>query len=240
MAAYQLPGTFQEKAAAVKGAILDGVKSVLDARRAKRLATDPDILNAKAREGALAEKQKAQLMGGPVANIGSPAIQNKAFGEQAKAEADWHKAEGQANQLQSFVDLARSPEGNQVAAGILPVAVIRELVNRVNQNELKLSGGGLSVARRLENWVSKGAQGKPSEDTLRDMEAFSKAVLDAQGAVYRGDVSGTNRRYGSTFDTEPPVTPRQSRAAAQPAAPAVPVVGGTFNGEKVLKVTKIK
>jgi hypothetical protein len=155
------------------------------------------------------EIQKAKLAPGALSGIIDPSIRNNVEREWAKADDALQQKTGDAQRLQDFVDAARS--GNQAAAGNIPLAELRELVNRVNTTELKAQGGQ-SVARRVDNWISTGATGKPTEAQLKDVEQLSKMVLNGAVTTRNGTVSRLNQ-MGAKI---PPAAPALTAASVGP------------------------
>lgn len=176
------------------------------------------------------EIAKAKLAPGYVAEIQNPAMQSKAINDWTAANNEYQGKVGDAQRLLNFVQAARS--GNQTAGSMIPIAEVREIVNRLNTQELSAAGGG-SVGRRVSNWVSTATEGKPSDGALRDAEDFARLGLNAAKTTYGGKIAGLNA-LGAKFPNEPPAAPG---AAPQPAGYTVgqPI---TIKG-KPMKITKI-
>ena len=161
--------------------------------------------NAQATEGVDIDKavqteiRKAKLAPGAVSEIQSPTLQMKVIGDYTKASDEYQGKVGDAARLKAFVDAARS--GNQAAAALIPITEVREIVNRVTNQELQAVGGA-SLARRVENTLSTLGTGKPSEDTLRDVEQLSGLVQNAAKTTFHGKVNTLNT-LGAKFPTEP-------------------------------------
>jgi len=199
----------------VNKAIQTYAQQASEQERTVATETNPDVIGARVRQrvaeaqatapidvskAVQTEIQKAKLAPGAVSGILDPALQRKVIDDQVKAASDYRGKQGDAQRLQDFVDASRS--GNQAASAMIPIAELREIVNRVNMQELQAAGGGTSVARRVQNWLSKNTEGKPSDATLNDIQALGNIMQNAAKTTYRGKITDLNA-LGAKFDTEP-------------------------------------
>ena len=152
------------------------------------------------------EIQKAALAPGALSGIIDPAARSQAQTAYTGALKDYAGKAGDAARLQAFVDAARS--GNQSAAGMLPIAEVREIVNRVNTQELNAAGGG-SLLRRVDNALSKVTTGVPSAETLNEMEQLGRIAQQSAKTAYGTIAMGVNA-LGGKLPLEPPTLPGTS------------------------------
>jgi hypothetical protein len=210
---WQMPGTPTDKQKAVNAAIQKAVDDANQTEATVRRETDPRVIKAHTDQAVTTavatERAKAALAPGAVAGINDPVLQRKAIDDFSKADSEYRGKEGDAARLQAFVDAARS--GNQAAATMIPIAEVREIVNRVNSQELK-AAGGVSALRQVQNWLSGKVEGKPSEATLNDVEQLGGLMLDAAKTTYRGKTTSLNTTLGSKFPTEPTASARTAAA----------------------------
>src|SRR5579863_2441866 len=115
---------------------------------AEAAATEP----IRARANADAQAYLMKQVGGPLQNVMDPGERARISGDYMKANDAYAEKAADAKKLLDFVAAART--GNQSAAGLLPVAEVRSLVQRVNTQELNAAGGG-SAMRRLANLSDK-------------------------------------------------------------------------------------
>lgn len=207
----------------------DAIKYIAEKEQKAYEATDPNIRRGKAataaaeaavtepiRAHALADAQvyANKLQGGPLSAIINPQERNEVSQAQIKANADYQEQAATASRLKQFVDAARS--GNQAAAGLLPVATVRELVNRVNTQELQAVGGG-SIFRRIENGLEKAGEGRPSDATLNDIAQIANMAVGSAAQKYTGVVRNLNQNHRTTFDEKAPQSSLPSSTSSQRA-----------------------
>lgn len=149
------------------------------------------LIPGKVAAGIQIEKGKAALAG-PMGAIVDPQQRSHVENILDSAQKDYGSKVSEADRLKELVQQARN--GNQTAAGLLTVDAVRTIVNRVNGQELSAAGGG-SIGRRIENAASKGWQGRPSEDTLKDLEQFADVSRDVAKKSYKSTVGSVNSRY---------------------------------------------
>jgi hypothetical protein len=208
---------------------LKGINAVVEKHgqnireREKTIATetDPRVLAARTQQSVntavATEKAKAALSPDLFAGIIDPAAKSRAISSWDAAEKEYRQKESDAQRLQEFVTAARS--GNQAAAGLVPLAEIRQIISqRINQQEIQMAGGGVSVGRKLENFVSSKVQGRPSEDTLNDIDSLSNIMLSAGKRTYSGNMLRL-KKLGYKGSLEPDELPTQKPAAGPPPPP---------------------
>jgi hypothetical protein len=166
-------------------------------------------------------KAEAAQAPAPLQHILDPAIRTQISGDQAKASDEYQQKTGDAQRLQLFIDGARS--GNEAAAKMVSLGEVREIVNRVNQTELKNAGVGMSIGRQLSDLYNTNANGRPSDATLSDIEKVGKSMLASGKTIYQGKIQNLNNQ-GAQYSLEP---------AAGPAAPAAPKAIALKNGGSV-------
>lgn len=156
----------------------------------------------------------------PLRGIVDPVVRGQVAAEQAKASDEYQQKTGDAQRLQLFIDGARS--GNEAAAKMVSLGEVREIVNRVNQTELQNAGVGMSAWRRATDYLAGTFHGRPSKETLDDVEKVGKAMLASGKTIYQGKIQNLNNQ-GAQYSLEPAAAP----AAPKPAgsAPASGVGG---------------
>jgi hypothetical protein len=185
--------------------------SQLVGEQEKTIATESnrDVIGARVNQAVQTEIQKAALAPGALSGIIDPAARSQAQTAYTGALKDYAGKAGDAARLQAFVDAARS--GNQSAAGMLPIAEVREIVNRVNTQELNAAGGG-SLLRRVDNALSKATTGVPSAETLNEMEQLGHIAQQSAKTAYGTVAMGVNA-LGGKLPLEPPTLPGTANPA---------------------------
>lgn len=206
---------------AAKAGDVEGAKKILDeaaeyaAAPGKAAAVSAAEVPSRISAAVQTEIAKSRLAPGAVAGIMDPVLQRQAITEANKANDEYQGKVGDAQRLQQFVDASRS--GNQAASAMIPIAEVREIVNRVNSQELQAAGGGVSMWRKVSNWAATAAEGKPTDATLSDIEQLGKMMQGAADRTRRGKLQGINTNMGAKFPLE------------APEVPAAAAGGGTVN-----------
>lgn len=114
-----------------------------------------------------------------------------------KDSKDYADKIGAAKQLQDFVAAAQS--GNKAAPGLIGIAELRQLVNRVNRQELEaVSGSAGSAYDRLQGMLGKLTEGQPIPPAvLKDIASISRTTEQAARRTYEYKVNVTNQTYGA-------------------------------------------
>jgi hypothetical protein len=159
-----------------------------------------------------AEIQKARMAPGALSSIIDPATRNQALTQWNQADKEYQIKAGDAARLLSMVQAARND--NQNAASLLNIAEVREIVSRVNTQELQAAGGGVSALRNIQNWLSAKTQGKPSAATLNDVDQVGKLMLGAARVTRNGIINHLNTGLGAKI-------PLETGAAAAPSGAPV-------------------
>jgi hypothetical protein len=181
------------------------------------LANNPQLIGGAARKAAAVanaevpahvaqataeEKAKAALAPGALGGIADPAIQHQVASAQIAAQNEYEGKVGDANRLNAFVDAAKS--GNQAASAMIPLAEVREIVNRVNKQEVSAASGGVSALRSVENWLSSKTEGKPTDAQLNDIQTLGNLVKRSAQVTRDGKITNLNTNYGSKFPIDAP------------------------------------
>lgn len=194
-----------------------GTKAATEAAATSPITTRTAIATAVGTRAAEAAQAPQALRG-----IVDPAVRTQVAGEQAKASDEYQQKTGDAQRLQLFIDGARS--GNEAAAKMVSLGEVREIVNRVNQTELQNAGVGMSAWRQVKDYYAGNVHGRPSLDTLNDVEKVGKAMLASGKTIYQGKIQNLNNQ-GARYPLEP--------AAAPAAAGASPAATHTLNGHPI-------
>lgn len=170
---------------------------------------------SKAELPAEIEKIHAQqgMLGPELANV-PPHLVSAATGDATKAGQEYAEAQSAANDMKTFVDLARA--GNKVAYAYSPVEGVLTLntgrgVKRVNMSEIASYGGAGSAFDRVSGFLGKQLTGASvPADVLDDMESLHGAIADNASTLYKNKLNVINAAYHSKFQ---PVTLGQGGSA---------------------------
>ena len=174
-------------------------------------ATNPAIQNAEVSravrtQGALlpgeiqksVQTQVALAKNSPEAfgAIVDPAARHKAEDQYEKDSSDAADKVAAANQLKAFVAAAQS--GNKAAPGLIPIAAVRQLVNRVSSKELQsVSGSAGDLVDRVQGKISGLTAGQPiPAEVLKDISSISDLQRQAAKSTYAQKVDIANKTYG--------------------------------------------
>jgi hypothetical protein len=201
-------------AAANHGAGMSNAAINFAARKAgaEEAAKGPaQVANEVAKQKALAANSTEMFAG-----ISDPATRRAAQADYQKYTTDFFDKNQNAAQLQDFIAAAKS--GNKAAPGLIPMGVVRTIVNRVSTPELKAQVGG-SVADKVEGWLKGATEGQPiPSDILDGMSQIADIEARNNRAAYENKVNALGATYGGNAR---PALPR----AAQP-----PAAGGAAQG----------
>lgn len=156
-----------------------------------------------------------------------------------KAEGTYRTAAQSADELSGFIDAARA--GNKVSAQAVPLEgtlaiITSQGVKRINRTEVESIQGAGSLFDTLMGKVGKLVSGQPlPNDIQEDFKKLADLLKKSAYKTYKDTHSSTVKRYG--LKDEQPL-PDPSAAVSGPGG--VPAVGGTFNGQKVLKVERVQ
>lgn len=133
----------------------------------------------------------------------APHLVGPASAAAEKAGDEYANAVAAANDMKTFVDLARS--GNKVAYAYSPTEGVLTLntargVKRVNMAEIGSYAGAGSAADRLQAFFGKQLKGASiPEDVLNDMESLHESIAGNARTAYGNKLKNVNTTYGSSF-----------------------------------------
>lgn len=183
-------------------------------------AVDTETATApiKVNEQVQTEIEKAKRAPGAFSSVLDPAARTKAIADFQKSSDEYADKMGAAKQLQDFVSAAQS--GNKVAPGLIPIAEVKQLLNRVNRNELQsVSSSAGSAYDRLQGFFNKWTDGQPIPPAvLRDTATIANVMANAAQRTYQNKVAINRQVYGSK--AQPVTLPGSQTSAAVPAAVA--------------------
>lgn len=165
-------------------------------------------------------KLKAQQAMFPSPTVGvAPHLVGPATAAAQKAGVEYVAAQNAADEMQSFIDLARS--GNKVAYAYAPTTGVLTInagnqVKRVNMAEIQQYGGAGSFLDRVQGWAGKQVSGQSiPADVLNDMEQLHQQLAINSHDTYGKNLAVVNGVYGSQFQ---PVALPQNSAVQAPNA----------------------
>jgi hypothetical protein len=138
-----------------------------------------------------------------------------------KSAGELAQADQSANELQSFVDLAKS--GNKIAYAYAPTTGVLSMntaqgVKRVNMAELKSISGAGSVFDRVQGWLSGHATGASiAPDVLNDLGAIPGVIHQNAAIKHNTNIDSIKTGYG--IDFTPNKAPVGSTAQASAHVP---------------------
>ncbi len=118
--------------------------------------------------------------------------------EYEKSLASLSSAAADASRIHNLIQAAQS--GNKAAPGLIPLAELRQYVNRVNQSELRNVQGAGSLADKVEGWVTGHTEGQPiPPDILQATDQLASLQLQNAEQKHVGEVSAVNTARGTSF-----------------------------------------
>ena len=95
--------------------------------------------------------------------------------------------------------MTAAQSGNKAAPGLIPIAEVRQLVNRLNRHELQsVSSSAGSAYDRLQGFLGKYTEGQPiPPQVLSDTKAISQIMQQAARRTYEYKVQLNRQIYGS-------------------------------------------
>mgnify|MGYP003337882287 CR=1 FL=1 len=140
---------------------------------------------------------KAKAAGGALASVVDPKLRSDSETQYTSAAKKYNEEAADTDKLNEFVNAAVA--GNQTALSAVDMSVVRSLLNRVTQSELKAVGSGASIPRNIENTIARAAEGKLSKDQANDLKAFVNIVKDVSKRKLQRDINATNAATGSNW-----------------------------------------
>jgi hypothetical protein len=207
----------------------EGAQKVVDQFAAQAGQTQQDISRetnpqvVQARANTAVQVQQAMQKLNPAALQGVlPHLVAPATAAYAKAGQDYAKAVQASNDMQEFLDQARS--GNKAAVKIVPLQGALEIttaqgVHRINRTEVDTLGGAGSLYDKVAGAVTGAVTGKNITDSvLDDIGQMQQTVSKNAAQLHANEVQTINRSYGSKFEpmnfgNSAPSAPSSSAAA---------------------------
>lgn len=211
------------KAAAVVGKAAAYAAQINQANNPKYRAGKAAEAAATARATAPIEIQKAvdtqiaiaKNSPDALAGVADPRARSSAIAGYEKDSKEYADKVTAAEQLRQFVDAAQS--GNKAAPGLIPLAEVRQLVNRVNRTELEAAGPGAgSALDKVEGWISGKTEGQPiPPDVLKGIREIGDMQAKSARRNYENKVKITNAATGAKLqpvDLSPSAASQMVRA----------------------------
>jgi hypothetical protein len=166
------------------------------------------------RQGAIAQVQAQANMYASNSALAKvpPHLVPAATADATKVAQDYADATSAADDMKTFIDLARS--GNKIAYAYSPTEGVLTLntargVKRVNMPEIASYGGAGSAFDNVMGFLGKKASGASiPADVLNDMETLHGAISSNAQTKYQNKLGVINQNYGSNF------TPVQMQSSA--------------------------
>ena len=168
--------------------------------------TNPAVQGAKVNTAVATEAAKDKLqqatMPAAIATV-PPHLVTAATSAYQKSADNFVTAQSAANDMQSFIDLARS--GNKISYAYAPVEGVLTLntgrgVKRVNMSEIESYGGAGSAADKVKSFLGKATSGASiPPDVLNDMETLHQTIAQNAADLHNKSVQVINGTYGSNF-----------------------------------------
>ena len=204
------------------------------------MADNPEIIQgevkkAKAVEAAVGPMRTAQqvaaqrqMYGGnaAVAEV-APHLIPVAIAASEKVGQDYAQAAGDAKRIQDFVAAAQS--GNKAAPGLIPITELRQLVNRVNPQELNaVSNSAGNAFDKVQGFFNKWTEGQPiPPEVLKDTATIANTLAQAAKRTANYKLQTVNHNYGSKFQLP--------EIGGEPAAGQVPEITDQASYNKLPK-----
>ena len=122
-----------------------------------------------------------------------------AIADANKVGQDYSQAAGDAKRIQDFVAAAQS--GNKAAPGLIPITELRQLVNRVNPQELNaVSNSAGNAFDKVQGFFNKWTEGQPiPPEVLKDTATIANTLAQAAKRTANYKLQTVNHNYGSKF-----------------------------------------
>jgi hypothetical protein len=153
----------------------------------------------------------------------APQERTRAETAYSKDTKDYTDSVASARGVQNLI--AEAQGGNKAAPGLIPIAELRQYVNRINATELKAVGTGAgSALDQIQGWLQGKTEGQPiPPEILQATMAVSQAQEKLSYQKYLARLATNKVTYGVQ---PPPIDVSgiygPAPGGAQPAAPALP------------------
>jgi hypothetical protein len=154
-----------------------------------------------------------------------PKLRTQVTKEAQKMGDEFLKAQANADQFQSVLDLARS--GNKAAGSNLPLIGVETLnaingIKRINKDEINQYGGAGSLYDKIVGKIGGLAVGQPiPADVLKDIETMHNTLRQNSETEFATRRKGLNDTYKSNFPTDIPRTASKGANAVPDAVKSV-------------------
>jgi hypothetical protein len=227
------PDSTQEiiKAAATHAAAIAETLNPEVRKAAVQQAVDTEVATGPAKIQQAVSTQLAVMKAAPGGfnDIANPQARNAAMTQYEKDSKDYASKVSDAERLKDFVAAAQS--GNQNALGLIPMAEVKTLFSRANQQELSAVGSGAgSLYQQLLGKWDKVAAGEPiTPHLLKDTGKMADVMKKAARRGYEYNVQINNKTHSG--NVQPIDLGDTSRGVASPQSGATPTVStkGAFD-----------
>lgn len=171
-------------------------KTVLEQEATTNRETDPRVLAARVNQAVGTQVAVAKASPGMFDDIPDPQSRHQAQGQFEKYTNEYADKAGTAAQLHDFVAAAQS--GNKAAPALIGPAELRQVVNRVNRQELEqVTAGSGDAIDRVQGFIDKYTKGEPiPPEVLTDMNKLSQVTQAAARRTYSAKVAGLRATQG--------------------------------------------
>lgn len=173
--------------------------------------------------------QRALAGSGIFSSITDPAARAAAMRDTEKVDMDYADKIGGARQLRDFINLAQQ-NGNKAAPGMIGIAELRTLLNRITRQELQAVGPGAGDAwDRIQGFTGKWIAGQPiPPDILRDTKILGGAMEAAAKRTRDLKAQTIGKNYGIA-PPPPIVVPAAEAATPAPGGPPLITTKAAFD-----------
>jgi hypothetical protein len=204
-------------------------KALSPLRTAQAVNTEKALLPMRVQQQLDIEMGKAKLAPDSFNSIIDPRARAAAESDYAKDSKEYADKVSAALQLKDFVTAAQG--GNKAAPGLIPIAEVRQLLNRVNRQELQgVSSSAGNAFDRVQGFLGKWTEGQPIPPAvLKDTLAISDVMQNAARRGYEFKVQVNNKTHGGN------VKPIDLTSAAAATDPKVKAYADEYFGGDVAK-----
>lgn len=167
-----------------------------------------------------------------------PKLRTQATTAAQKATDSYQTAIKAADDIQSFIDLARG--GNKAAGSNLPLVGVEAInalqgIKRINRTEVDQYQGAGSLLDKIQGRIGSLVAGQPiPADVLKDIESLHSTLRESATKAYKNRIDGINQNYRSNFQ------PIKGGESAPKTLSSGHKVGDTVNVKgKSFKITKV-
>jgi len=168
----------------------------------------------------------AQFSPGAVTGIADPPLRMRSEQQMREDGKELADKTGAARAVDDAITAAQG--GNKAAPGVIPIEMVRQLVNRVNRQELaSVSNAAGNAWDRVNGFIGKYTEGQPiPANILQDIGSISKIMQSRAKETFKSKVRLNNLGTGAKWDPDEAASviigPETAKAPA--AGTAIPTV----------------